>query len=107
MINLKNPIKTFRRNRRYKKFVRKWDSDIDYILDQINDDKDLLFKWGQLVNQEIKMFIRLDTQVTQDEIEWLTDRRGFNDEMESYLINMLKHVGIGKYLKCPLYRETD
>lgn len=56
---MKNPIKSLLFRYRYKKYAKKWNSDVDYISSQINKDSDLFFKWDQLVRQEIKMFINI------------------------------------------------
>lgn len=99
--NVTNYLAVFLRYLKRVKACRKWNSDRDYITSRIQsgDYKITGFKWNQLVWQEIDMYIRLMEQVDPNEFSELCNRRGFSNDMRSYLKDMLIHVGLGKELK--------
>lgn len=55
---------------------------------------DDIFKWNQLVRQEIEMWIRLNRPVGLDEVTWMSDRRGFSPKQRMVLVEGLKLVGL-------------
>lgn len=76
----------------YNKYVEWWNQNIVSSLNTDEMDSDELFKWSQLVRQEIRMWIRLDKLVGLDEINWMSERRGFNDAQKNTLIEAMKLV---------------
>lgn len=81
-----------RQQSNYIKYVEWWNNKIVpelLTMTLIEDDK---WKWGQLVKQEISMWIRLDKPVGKDAIYWIADRRGFNSRQVEVLIEGLKLV---------------
>lgn len=72
--------------------VKKWNNDVEWITSQLKTSDDV-FKWTQLVWQEIVMWIRIgDPTKPQEELDWLADRRGFSETQKAYLRSMMKHV---------------
>lgn len=83
-----------RQQSNYSKYVEWWNNKIVpelLTMTLIEDDK---WKWGQLVKQEISMWIRLDKSVGMDDISWISERRGFNSRQTEVLIEGLKLVGL-------------
>jgi hypothetical protein len=80
--------------------IRKWNRDVPFISNCIRTSTtdDAQFKWVQLVWQEIWMWIALGKQVPQKEFDLICDRRGFDDPMQKYLREMLRHVCMGSKL---------
>ena len=81
-----------RQRSNYAKYIDWWNNKIVpelLTMTLIEDDK---WKWGQLVKQEIDMWIRLDKPVGKDAIYWIADRRGFNSRQVEVLIEGLKLV---------------
>jgi len=80
-----------------KKAVAWWNERVEsVILPDIQNQEDqrmAAFKWGQLVWQEIMMFIDLG-EVREGEIDWLTQRRGFSPLQRQFLEDALKHLGL-------------
>lgn len=81
-----------------------WESRIPYIkkaieleenktYDELGCDNSV-FKWNQLVHQEIFMFNKLNKQVELDELNWLCERRGFNSTQRQFIIDALDQVGL-------------
>ena len=83
---------------RMRRACAKWNADIPLIRAMAGVNHDGPFKWGQLVWQEIQMYIDLAKQVDPSEFDNLCKRRGFDDMMREYLTGMLRHVGIGRLL---------
>ena len=95
---------------RLNKAIAQWNNDLPYINACIKeyDDKyppggkeenykpSRAFYWGQLVLQEIKMYIRLDEEVTIAEFTQLCTRRGLALKEQNYLQLMLQYVGLMK-----------
>lgn len=78
---------------RFTKAVKWWNERIPYITERIKEDKDKdsMFKWKQLVWQEIRMYCRIG-RVDRIELSDLCDRRGFNNVQRAFLEEALKHV---------------
>jgi len=94
-ITIKNPFYSIIFKLRMKRAVKKWNCDLQQIDKWVKEDKDenASFKWGQLVWQEITMWIRLSgPKTTKKELDWMCKRRGFNDIQRKYLESMMKHV---------------
>lgn len=92
-------IKKERMYRVYSKlWTSKWNSDLDWIIKQIDldeeTDKNASFKWSQLVQQEIRMWAGVAEPVSMNEINALSERRGFSRVQRQYLIDMTRHMGI-------------
>lgn len=71
-----------------------WNERLGYIVEQIeaSDDKNAAtFKWGQLVWQEVVMYIGLGTV---EDFQWLCKRRGFDAPQRKILREVLEHVGL-------------
>lgn len=68
-------------------------------LREIRDKTWVMLQWSQLVWQEIWMFISLGKQVTNDDLYWISNRRGFDTPMRAYLKEMLIFVGLGELLE--------
>lgn len=83
---------------RMRRACAKWNADIPLIWAMAEASHDGPFKWGQLVWQEIQMYIDLAKQVDPSEFDNLCKRRGFDAMMREYLAGMLRHVGIGRLL---------
>lgn len=54
----------------------------------------IVFKWNQLVWQEILMWNSLDEQVTQSDFLFICDRRGFSLAQRRYLEEMLEFMNL-------------
>ena len=77
-------------------------ADFDQDKIEFESDKDIDFKWCQLMPQEISMWISLcysdDTdydQVTVDDFNFIINRRGFTPRITNNLRNILVKLGIG------------
>lgn len=88
-IQIKNPLYDWWLRRRLSKAVDKWNRDLHIITKNIHSPEDL-FKWDQLVWQEIDMYIRLNKV---EDFSYICDRRGFNNEQRAYLKEMLEYMG--------------
>jgi hypothetical protein len=95
---IRGAFKWWQRRRRFQLAREKWATDIGYILEQASAEDHGDFMWGQVVMQEIHMYISLGEQVQPQEFNWLCLRRGFSPEMRGYLTDMLVHVGLGSLL---------
>jgi hypothetical protein len=93
-----NLFKRWRIRRRMARACNKWNAELDHIKVEMSKSEDAMFKWNQLVWQEVWMYIRLDEPVDPEEFRLLCDRRGFTPEMRYFLVDMLKHVGLGRRL---------
>lgn len=87
---------------------------MDYISHDIKNDENAQFKWNYLIEQEIKMWMRIcvfqncvvDYKnekythgiVAVEEFEEICSRRGFNVKMINFLVDILKFIGIGDLL---------
>lgn len=81
------------------RYIKKWNEDIYFILKKIQaSELDDIFKWDHLVKQECEMYCVLAEQVDKKEFDALCKRRGFNEDMKKYIIDMMKHVGLGNKL---------
>lgn len=115
----------FARDNQYKKMIESyvsfWNESIPEIMKNRDQDKldfpqddNICFKWQHLVDQEIWMWIKLGChsqaiidvenekyeigQVDAKDFDEIVKRRGFTPRMISFLIKILKHVGIGDNL---------
>ena len=93
-----SPVKNLLYWYRHRKALKKWNTDVPFITKQIGDSDDRAWKWSQLVWQEIWMWCKLGEQVSQDDFDFIADRRGFDGAMREYLHDMMCHVGLGKKL---------
>lgn len=98
---IKNPVYEWLARRRMARAAKKWDADVAF--GRINPlapccKSNDVFPWQTLVLQECWMWARLNEQVTVEEFVWLCQRRGFTDEARSYLIEMLRHLGLARKL---------
>lgn len=103
-------------------YVEFWNKSVDTIIEhrdsdikEFPNDENIAFKWQYLVGQEISMWIMLCYgsqsiidienekyevgQVKQEDFDNIIERRGFTPRMISFLLKVLKHVGIGNNLK--------
>ena len=78
---------------------QKWMSDIDKIkryceLDEkvYPQDSHIVFKWSQLVWQEVWMYGSLGEKIDPAEFHVLCERRGFTPRMSGYLSSILIHM---------------
>lgn len=80
-----------------EKAVEFWNQRIETVIqpdiDSSHNRVDATFKWGQLVWQEVRMFISLG-KVEEGELDWLNERRGFNEAQRTMLHDILVHVGL-------------
>lgn len=68
--------------------------EIDMAIAQGGDDS--FFKWDQLVRQELFMWASIGDPVDDAEFEWVSNRRGFDDHMRSFLRRGLQYIGLSK-----------
>ena len=77
--------------------VKWWNERIDTIIQpdiyKQENKIEAIFKWNQLVWQEINMFIQLG-KIEPGELNWLCKRRGFNKVQKKFLRDALWHVGL-------------
>lgn len=95
---IKNPPAVWLSNRRYAKVAKKWNSDLKQMNIWAKETKDGLWKWDQLVWQEIIMWVSMNKQVGQKELDHICEIRGLDENMTDYLREMMKHIGLGKEL---------
>ena len=95
-------LKQILEKRRIKKYIKKWQSDINYIESEIKEfnlnkqtNRGSVF-WGQLLPNEIWAYCKKNKTVGIKEINELCYRRGFDFKMKKYLIDMLKHLNLFK-----------
>lgn len=95
------------------KYIEYWNSKITCLQSHFDNDKiefkndeNLEFKWTQLIQQEIMMYISLcsennseDNQVQLEDFNILIKRRGFTPRMINTLKEVLVNIGIGNDLK--------
>jgi hypothetical protein len=87
-----NPLAIFLYRLRMIRAVRKWNNDVPFIESKCLSPGDH-FKWGQLIWQEIKMWISIgDPYLPPSELQWLSERRGFDNDQQEYLKTMMKYV---------------
>ena len=88
----------FNRSVNFGKYAEWWNGEIVSELLKLEFTDEDIFKWD-LVKQEINMWIHIDKPVGMDEIEWMSDRRGFSPLQRGTLVESMKVVG--------LYSETN
>jgi hypothetical protein len=74
------------------------------IVDSLND-KELLksdvtkyvFKWT-LVKQECEMYCLIGDEVDPKDLKFVCKRRGFDNDMKKFIVDMMRHVGLGEKL---------
>jgi hypothetical protein len=90
-------VEEAKKKEQIEKAVEFWNQRIDTVIqpdiDASHDQVAATFKWGQLVWQEVVMFISLG-KVKEGELDWLNKRRGFNEEQRIMLYDILVHVGL-------------
>jgi len=94
-------IKSFLFRYRIKKAISYWKNHLDYIKNDLKEnqrDEYDMFRWTDLVWQEIRMFCSIGKQVIPADIKWLVGRRGFNNNQELFLVSCTKEMGLGKKL---------
>lgn len=80
---------------RLDKFAEWWNQNIVPLIINIDPSDDMaIWKWSQLVKQEIVMWIRIGNVVDLMEIEWTSSRRGFDLQQKESLIEGLKLVDL-------------
>jgi len=100
----------------FNKWATKWKEDIPKIEAFIkyeseqNEEKNYLFVWGQIVVQEIEMFILLSTfeakydidsgkftlkQVDQSSFDYIIKHKQLEKDQRLYILETLKKIGIG------------
>ena len=103
-------INNFFIQHKLNKAINRWNKDLPYINSCIkehdakyppggegeNYKPSRTFYWGQLVLQELKMYIRLDEKIDTNEFAQLCARRGFALEEQNYLQSMMQYVGLMK-----------
>lgn len=88
-------IKDYLYKKNIKRVITYWNSNADIIIKDIDNSKDkeeAYFKWMQLVWQEIQMFCMQNQKSFKEEIEVLSERRGFNDVQKQFLIDITRFV---------------
>ena len=80
---------------RFDKISDWWNDNVVPLIMQIDTSDDMaIWKWTQLVKQELSMWIRIGDMVDRMEIEWICSRRGFDSEQKETLIEGLKLVDL-------------
>lgn len=80
---------------RFDKISDWWSDNVVPLIMQIDTSDDMaIWKWTQLVKQELSMWIRIGDMVDRMEIEWICSRRGFDSEQKETLIEGLKLVDL-------------
>ena len=91
------------------KFNEKLNNDFPIIAKKIKDVMDdskyprdyyveYALKWS-LVRQECEMYCLIAENIEKKEFDLLCKRRGFTKGMRNYIIEMMKHVGLGENLE--------
>lgn len=84
MMSLKRWWANYRKQRRKRHAASFWNQRADYIDERIRESGHL-FKWEQLVWQEMEMWAALGKPVPQDEFNFICDRRGFDGYQRHFL----------------------
>jgi len=63
--------------------------------------REYIFKWAQLVQQEIVMWISINKSVGNEEFESMCRVRGFDKAMKNYLKSALESVYLKEGMKLP------
>ena len=91
--------KMLNKKRRLPRICKKWNSEIlekfqeeteRYDLDELDSER--VFKWNQLVWQEVLMWNSLDEMVTEEDFLFICDLRGLSDCQRKYLEEMLEFM---------------
>jgi hypothetical protein len=105
----------------FEKYCEVWNKELLFLENCLTDDSkqypednNILFKWGHLIQQEIEMWISLccftnifldcekfqykHGMVSPDDFNEIIVRRGFTPKMTSFLMAILKEIGIGEEL---------
>jgi len=99
--HLRKRFKRWRANRRIPHICTKWNREIEgkfeedlaeQQADELGVDEMIVFKWNQLVWQEILMWNSLDEPVSKDDYLFICDRRGFSTKQRRYLEEMLEFM---------------
>jgi hypothetical protein len=90
----------------HSKYAEWWNTKIVPQLLSMSLSDDDVWKWNQLVRQELDMWIRLNRPVGIDEVTWLSDRRGFSPTQTMVLIEGLKVVGLYTYSNTIIPNDT-
>ena len=93
-------IKYLRKRSRSRALVRWWNKRSVIVQQDIDSAKpkerlDHIFRWTQLIWQELQMFVALGEQVGFDDLEYLTKARGFSKMQRLFLIEGVTHLGLG------------
>jgi hypothetical protein len=91
----RSPATERERTARRKRLAEKWDADTEKLQNLLvrDMDPDAVFKWNQLVTQELNMWCQ-EPVVSQQEFDFICERRGFNPEQVAYMRESLAHAGI-------------
>lgn len=71
-----------------------WNTEIIPSLKILEMSSDDLWKWTQLVMQEMRFWVSVGNMVFNDEIDFMVERRGFDDRQKAALIDGLTRVGL-------------
>lgn len=101
-------------NDRHAKLIDFWNDNLEFIGEQIKEElkndsnNNSGFKWGQLVQQEIFMYNRLNKQLEYKEFNELCIRRGFNAVQREFIVDALRSVGLTETLdSMALVKDTS
>lgn len=95
----------FNRGVNYGKYVEWWNNEIVPELLRLSFTEQDIFKW-ELVKQEINMWIHIDKPVGEDEISWMSDRRGFSPLQRGMLVEAMKVVGLYSEANTMYFNDT-
>lgn len=101
---LREGLRGWRARRRLPRICAKWNREIEAkFAEDVADQKDdpdfdvdpmIVFKWNQLVWQEILMWNSLDEPVDQFDFLFICDRGGFSLVQRRYLEEMLEFINL-------------
>ncbi len=78
---------------------------IDFSLPE-NDTLEMDYMTEHLIKQEISMFLKIGKVITQDDVDWISRRRGFNVNQKNFLIRILRMDELGKSLEFDTTHES-
>ncbi len=78
---------------------------IDFSLPE-NDTLDMDHMTEHLIKQEVGMFLHIGKPITQDDVDFISKRRGFNANQKNFMISILKMNELGKSLEFDTTHES-